>query len=78
VLSEILATPMRRVGVGAALGAAAITVLPLASVGNIAPWLAGTIAGSAVLVVFVSVLACAVPIRRALRIQPTEALRTAE
>ncbi|HUF46508.1 MAG TPA: ABC transporter permease [Vicinamibacterales bacterium] len=78
LLSEVLATPMLRVVIGATTGAAAITMLPLLDAGYVAPWLMGVIAGSAALVVAVSVLACAVPIRRALRIQPTEALRAAE
>jgi hypothetical protein len=78
LLSEILSAPLLRVVAGATAGAAVITLLPLASEGYVAPWLAGTIAGSAALVVLVSILACAVPIRRALRIQPTEALRAAE
>jgi predicted permease len=78
LLSEILAKPMLRVGIGATLGAVAIAMLPLASQGFISLRLAGLIAGCAALVVVVSVLACAVPIRRALRIQPTDALRMAE
>jgi hypothetical protein len=77
LLSAILSTPLLRVGLGAAAGAAAITLLPLASEGYVSPRLAGTIAGSAAAVVLVSVVACAVPIRRALRIQPTDALRPA-
>jgi hypothetical protein len=78
LLPEVLATPMLRVVIGAVLGAAAITMLPLLSNGYVAPWLMGVIAGSAALVVAVSVLACTVPIRRALRIQPTEALRATD
>jgi predicted permease len=78
LLREVLAAPMRRVLLGAALGAAAMALVLVASSGSVALWLAGLIAGSAALVVAVSVLACAVPIRRALRIEPTAALRTAE
>jgi ABC-type antimicrobial peptide transport system permease subunit len=52
-------------------------MLPLLSAGYVAPWLMGVIAGSAALVIAASVLACAVPIRRALRIEPTDALRAA-
>jgi predicted permease len=78
LLSEILRTPMRRVVIGALIGAAAITMLPLLSEGHITLSLASLIAGSAIMVVIVSVVACTVPIRRALRIQPTDALRAAE
>jgi predicted permease len=78
LLSEILAKPMLRVGIGATLGTAAIAMLLLASQDSVTFRIWALIAGSAAMVVAVSVLACAVPIRRALRIQPTEALRTAE
>lgn len=78
LLSDVLGKPMLRVTVGAMAGAGVLSALLLIGNGYIALWFLGLIAASAALVVLVSVLACTVPIRRALRIQPTEALRAAE
>jgi ABC-type antimicrobial peptide transport system permease subunit len=76
IVGAIFARALRQLAAGAAVGAVGATALvatglsdPLAQDG---PWLMLAVAA---LVIAVGLVACAVPARRALRIQPTEALR---
>ena len=78
LLAAVLARPLRQVLVGLLAGCVLGSVLMLGIEGGLARASAGgalAFAGYAVVMLAVCLLACAVPTRRALRIQPTEALR---
>jgi ABC-type antimicrobial peptide transport system permease subunit len=76
IVGAIFARALRQLAAGAAVGAVGATALVLTGLSDQlaqdGPWL---MLGVAALVVAVGLVACAVPARRALRIQPTEALR---
>ncbi|HEX8210511.1 MAG TPA: ABC transporter permease [Longimicrobium sp.] len=72
LLASILARAFGQVGMGIALGI--LLLLPAAGgIGSIK--FAGLLTGSALLVIGASVVACIVPARQALAVQPTEAMR---
>lgn len=82
VARSILARPLRQVALGVLLGGAFVGVLALgplavADTTEVAYWVKRTLAvgGYALLMAAVCLLACVVPTRRALRVEPTEALR---
>jgi len=75
VVAAILARPLRQVGLGLAAGAALVLVLTRLVEGLSARGV-GLVAAYMALMLAVCLLACVVPTRRALRVEPTEALRT--
>ena len=76
VVASIFARPLTQVGVGVAAGGVLAGFLLLGMTGG-KPSLAGSslLAVYAALMLGVCLLACIAPTRRALRVQPTEALR---
>ncbi|MEX2570504.1 MAG: ABC transporter permease [Gemmatimonadota bacterium] len=77
VVTAILARPLRQVGLGVLLGGALAGVLIMSIDLYQAGWAAraALFLGYAALMTGVCLLACIVPIRRALGVEPTEALR---
>jgi hypothetical protein len=83
VIGSVLRRPLMRVGVGVLLGSAMVLAGGLALRGSDFPgadtpltaWHYATLAGYIAVMVGVCSLACIVPARRALRVQPTVALR---
>jgi predicted permease len=76
VLTSVFARPLRQVGVGIAVGGAlAFALLNAARTNWLSPIQLAALLGYAALMMVVCLLACAVPTRRALRIEPTEALK---
>jgi hypothetical protein len=76
IVTAIFARGLRQLAAGVVVGAAGAALLVAAGIGQQlsedGPWL---MLGVAALVIAVGLGACALPARRALRIQPTEALR---
>jgi predicted permease len=76
ILVSTFARPMLQVSIGIAVGGALAGALSFAILGGgLWPLGALAVAGYAALMMSVCLLACVVPTRRALRIQPTDALR---
>lgn len=76
LLASVLARPLMHVGIGILTGACLTAALAYGVMRDAAGFgTAAIIAGYAALMMGVCVLACLVPMRRALSIQPTEALR---
>jgi hypothetical protein len=76
VLVSILLRPLAQVGAGIALGIGFVTFMTAGFEGwTLGPLQAAMMAGYALLMAAVCGLACIVPTRRALRVEPTEALR---
>jgi hypothetical protein len=74
IVAAILARPLIRLGVGAALGVLLLSGL-MAGSGGLGPEDILLLVAFVALMFAVCVLACLVPIRRALQIEPTEALK---
>ena len=76
-VSFFFARALRQVGTGAVAGTGTLVTLVLVSGGSfpLTPRSLGLYAAYVIGMVAVCTLACIVPVRRALRIQPTEALR---
>jgi putative ABC transport system permease protein len=76
VVAPIFARPLRQVAIGVAAGGVLTAALLMAaSEGGASPRGAVLLAAHMALMLVVCMFACVVPTRRALRIQPTEALR---
>jgi ABC-type lipoprotein release transport system permease subunit len=76
VVGAIFRRPLTQVGLGVAAGGAVIAAAGLAaSGGGFTPGQAGMLVAYAAFMLGVCLLACIVPTRRALRVEPTEALR---
>jgi putative ABC transport system permease protein len=76
VAAAIFARPLVNVGLGVAAGGILVCLLVLAvSAGTMSGTQVAAIVAYAVIMMGVCMLACVVPTRRALRVQPTEALR---
>jgi hypothetical protein len=76
IVGTIFARPLRQVALGVAFGALLVTTLSRLVLETLTMREAGVITGYAVLMWCVCLAACVVPTRRALGIEPTEALRT--
>jgi putative ABC transport system permease protein len=75
-VAAIFARPLTQVGVGIVAGGALVTVMALGVTGGtLTVRHAGLVLTYAALMIAVCMLACVVPTRRALRVEPTEALR---
>jgi predicted permease len=75
IVATIFARPLKQVAFGIVIGMAIVTTLVKLVLESITVMEAGAIAGYATLMLAICLLACVVPTRRALGIQPTEALR---
>lgn len=79
VARSVLARPLTQVGLGVLMGTTLVALGPLflESEPLLDVWArkAVAVAGYAILMTAVCLLACVVPVRRAVRVQPTEALR---
>jgi putative ABC transport system permease protein len=76
VVAVIFRRPLAQVGIGIAAGGALTAVIAyLILDGAVSPLQGGLVAGYASLMMGVCMLACIVPTRRALRVEPTEAMR---
>ena len=80
IVTTLFSRTFVQVGIGVLIGSlpgGVLLSLTLAETVSSGLWVAvvASTAGSALFVLFVAMLTCAVPARRALRIQPTEALR---
>jgi putative ABC transport system permease protein len=76
LVGAIFRRPLAQVGSGVLVGAVLVALLPAAiEMEQMSAKGAALVAGYAVLMMGVCLLACVVPTRRALRIEPTEALR---
>jgi len=76
VAMAIFRKPLTQVALGIVAGSGVVGVLVRAVVGELSAKEIGIVVGYAVLMMAVCMLACIVPTRRALRIEPTEALRS--
>ncbi len=76
VAMAIFRKPLTQVALGIVAGSAVVAVLVRGVVGELSAKEIGIVVGYAVLMMAVCMLACIVPTRRALRVQPTEALRS--
>ena len=75
IVTTIFARPLKQVAFGIGVGMVIVTTLVKLVLESITLTEAGAIAGYAALMLGICLLACIVPTRRALAIQPTEALR---
>jgi putative ABC transport system permease protein len=76
VIGAIFARPLTEVAIGVVVGTAlAATLAAAASFGGLTLGQYAILAGYATIMLAVCTIACIVPTRRALRVQPTEALR---
>jgi ABC-type antimicrobial peptide transport system permease subunit len=75
IISAVFRRPLRQVGLGVIGGAALVAVLARAVLGPLSAGQVSVLVLYAVLMFGVCLLACIVPTRRALRVEPTEALR---
>ncbi len=76
VVTAIFARPFAQVGLGIAAGAGIVTFMALGITGGtLTPRQAALLVGYVALMMSVCMLACIVPTRRALGVEPTEALR---
>jgi putative ABC transport system permease protein len=76
VAAAVFRQPLTQVGLGVVAGALVVAgVIMLARGGIMSPMQVGAVLAYATLMLGVSLLACVVPTRRALRVEPTEALR---
>ena len=76
ILTAMIRRPLTQVGAGVVVGGVLVAALLLGALGrHMSGMHVGLVAAYATLVVGVCMLACVVPTRRALRVQPTGALR---
>jgi ABC-type antimicrobial peptide transport system permease subunit len=75
VVAAVFARPLAQVGLGIVAGGVIVAILSGAGEHATLGLLVGTL-GYTVLMLGVCLLACVVPTRRALQVQPTEALRS--
>ena len=75
VVAAIFRRPLAQVGLGVVVGGGLVAALVQVIIGVVSAREAGLIAAYATLMMGVCMLACIVPTRRALRVEPTEALR---
>ena len=76
VVAAIFRRPLAQVGAGVVVGTALTAALALGTTGGrVTPAGTAMLLAYATLMLAVCLLACIVPTRRALRVQPTEALR---
>jgi predicted permease len=75
VVFEIFRRPLSHVAAGVGAGLLVVSALVLASAGAVTPHAFGLLLAYAIIMLAVCAIACAGPTRRALRVQPTEALR---
>ena len=79
VVTAIFTRAFAQVGTGIVVGSGLIVTVLLVTreqTGPLPLWQVGMVVGFAMLMLTVCLLACTVPVRRALKIEPTEALRT--
>jgi putative ABC transport system permease protein len=75
LVASIFRRPLTQVGVGLLTGGVLILVLPATMGGRVSAEVARVVAADVALMAAVCLLACVAPTRRALRVEPTEALR---
>ncbi len=75
VVASILSRPVVQVGLGVVAGGFVVGALAFAGLGSLSLRQVGFVVAYAVFMMGVCMLACIVPTRRALRVEPTEALR---
>jgi ABC-type antimicrobial peptide transport system permease subunit len=75
ILTTVFARPLKQVAFGIVLGSVIVITLVKLVLESITVAEAAAIGGYAALMLAICLLACVVPTRRALRIEPTEALR---
>ena len=75
VAAAIFRRPATQVAVGVMLGAATVTALLYSGFGALTLRQGGLLAAYTILMLAICALACVVPTRRALRVQPMEAMR---
>jgi ABC-type antimicrobial peptide transport system permease subunit len=77
IVASIFRRPLFQVGLGVVAGAGLVAFLGFrAAGGGLGPGGTALVAAYATLMLIVCMFACVVPTRRALRIEPTEAIRT--
>lgn len=76
VVTAVLSRPLTQVGAGVLVGGGLVTVLVVLIIGVLSAKEIALVAGYAALMMGVCLLACIVPTRRAMRVEPTEALRS--
>ena len=75
IVVSILSRPLAQVGLGVVAGGGLVAALVRAIIGALSAREVGLVVAYAALMMGVCMLACIVPTRRALRVEPTEALR---
>ncbi len=75
IVSATFPRPLAQVGLGIAAGGGLVGALVRAIIGALSAREVGLIAAYAALMMGVCMIACIVPTRRALRVEPTQALR---
>ena len=76
VITVVLARPLTQVGAGVLVGGGLVALLVVLIIGALSAKEIGLVAGYAALMMGVCLLACIVPTRRAMQVEPTEALRS--
>ena len=76
VITAVLSRPLTQVGAGVLVGGVLVAVLVVLIIGALSAKEIGLVAGYAALMMGVCLLACIVPTRRAMQVEPTEALRS--
>jgi ABC-type antimicrobial peptide transport system permease subunit len=75
VIAAIFRRPLAQIALGILVGTAVVAVLVRGIVGELSPREIGLVGAYVLVMAGVCMLACIVPTRRALRVEPTEALR---
>ena len=76
VITAVLSRPITQVGAGVVAGGGLVALLSVLIIGALSAKEIGLVVGYAALMMGVCLLACVVPTRRAMRVEPTEALRS--
>jgi predicted permease len=75
IVGAIFRRPLTQVALGIVGGSVLVTLLAVGVIGTLTPKHVGMIVGYSAVMMAVCMLACIVPTRRALRVEPSEALR---
>jgi predicted permease len=76
VITAVLSRPLTQVGGGVLVGGGLVALLVVLIIGTLSVKEIGLVAGYAALMMGVCLLACIVPTRRAMQVEPTEVLRS--